>query len=63
MVEDDILFRTIFSGKHQQWDFALEEECLVHYISFYFSWSLVNKWKCMNANKLLTSINTEAGIQ
>ena len=25
--------------------------------------SLVNKWKCVSVNKLLTSINTKAGIQ
>ena len=27
-----------FSGKQRQWDFPFQEECLVHYISIYFSW-------------------------
>ena len=30
--------QTTFSRKQWQWDFPLQEECLVHYVSVYFSW-------------------------
>ena len=30
--------QTTFSGRQWQWDFLLQEECLVHYVSIYFRW-------------------------